>query len=158
MAQIDEMRLVTRVARMYYEWDMKQSAIARQLGLSQPTVSRLLQQAKDEGIIRISVSVPQGLYTELEEQLVKKYRLRDAIVVDCSGEGDERFIERQIGAAAAYYLSRHCAPMKWLDLFLECNVAGIGGCDAPGPTKGMCASCRFWAGWLALRGRRMRAA
>ncbi|MBK8049684.1 MAG: winged helix-turn-helix transcriptional regulator [Anaerolineales bacterium] len=110
MAQIDEMRLVTRVACMYYEWDMKQSAIARQLGLSQPTISRLLQQAKEEGIIRISVSVPQGIYTELEEQLVKQYRLRDAIVVDCSGEGDERFIERQIGAAAAYYLESALRP------------------------------------------------
>ena len=110
MAQIDEMRLVVRVARMYYEWDIKQSAIARQLGLSQPTVSRLLQQAKDMGIIRISVSVPQGVYTDLEEQLVKQFRLRDAIVVDCSGESDERFIERQIGAAAAYYLESALRP------------------------------------------------
>ena len=67
MARLDEMRLVVRVARMYYEWDMKQSAIARQLGLSQPTVSRLLQQAQSEGIIRISVNVPQGVYTDLEE-------------------------------------------------------------------------------------------
>jgi DNA-binding transcriptional regulator LsrR (DeoR family) len=104
------MRLVVRVARMYYEWDMKQSAIARQLGLSQPTVSRLLQQAQSEGIIRISVNVPQGVYTDLEEQLVRQYRLRDAIVVDCSGEADERFIERQIGAAAAYYLESALRP------------------------------------------------
>ncbi len=110
MAQIDEMRLVVRVARMYYEWDIKQAAIARQLGLSQPTVSRLLQQAKEMGIIRISVSVPQGVHTELEEQLVKQFRLRDAIVVDCSGESDERFIERQIGAAAAYYLESALRP------------------------------------------------
>jgi len=110
MAQIDEMRLVVRVARMYYEWDIKQAAIARQLGLSQPTVSRLLQQAKEMGIIRISVSVPQGVYTDLEEQLVKQFRLRDAIVVDCSGESDERFIERQIGAAAAYYLESALRP------------------------------------------------
>ena len=110
MTQADEVRLVVRVARMYYEWDIKQSAIAKQLGLSQPTVSRLLQQARSEGVIRISVNVPQGVYTELEEQLVKQYRLRDAIVVDCSGESDERFIERQIGAAAAYYLESALRP------------------------------------------------
>ena len=122
MAQLDEMRLIVRVARMYYEWDVKQAAIARQLGLSQPTVSRLLQQAKSEGIIRISVNVPQGIYTDLEEQLVKQYRLRDAIVVDCSGESDERFIERQIGAAAAYYLESALRPNEvvgissWSDL------------------------------------------
>ena len=63
MTQVDELRLVVRVARMYYEWEMKQATIARQLGLSQSTVSRLLQQARNAGIIRISVSVPQGIYT-----------------------------------------------------------------------------------------------
>lgn len=110
MTQLDELRLIVRVARMYYEWELKQATIAKQLGLSQSTVSRLLQQAKSEGIIRISVNVPQGLYTDLEEQLVKQYRLRDAIVVDCSGESDERFIERQIGAAAAYYLESALRP------------------------------------------------
>ena len=110
MTQLDELRLVVRVARMYYEWDIKQTAIARQLGLSQSTVSRLLQQAKEMGIIRISVSVPSGIHTELEEQLVRQYRLRDAIVVDCSGESDERFIERQLGAAAAYYLESALRP------------------------------------------------
>lgn len=110
MTQLDEMRLVVRVARMYYEWNIKQAAIANQLGLSQPTISRLLQRAKDEGIIRISVTVPQGIYTDLEEQLVKFYRLRDAIVVDCSSDSDERMIEHQVGSAAAYYLESALRP------------------------------------------------
>lgn len=110
MTQLDEMRLVVRVARMYYEWNIKQAAIANQLGLSQPTISRLLQRAKDEGIIRISVAVPQGIYTDLEEQLVKFYRLRDAIVVDCSSDSDERLIEHQVGSAAAYYLESALRP------------------------------------------------
>ncbi len=107
---IDKMHLVVRVARMYYEWGMKQSVIAKQLGISQPTVSRLLQQAKQERIIRISVNIPPGICTEIEEELIKRYHLRDAIVVDCSGETDERFIQRQIGAAAAYYLETVLRP------------------------------------------------
>lgn len=108
--QVDKMRFVVRVARMYHEWGMKQAAIARQLGISQSTVSRLLQEAKEERIIRISVSIPPGICTEIEEELIKRYRLRDAIVVDCSGETDERFIQRQIGAAAAYYLESVLRP------------------------------------------------
>jgi len=104
MIHLEELRLIVRVARMYYEWDIKQSDIARQLGLSQPTVSRLLNQARESGIIRISVNVPTGVYTDLEEELVKRFRLRDAIVVDCSDEYNEHGIEREIGAAAAYYL------------------------------------------------------
>jgi DNA-binding transcriptional regulator LsrR (DeoR family) len=110
MAQLDELRLAVRVARMYYEWDMKQSEIAKRLGLSQPTISRLLQQAKDSGIVRISVTVPQGVYTELEEELLRRYRLRDAIVVDCSSDKDDRMIEREIGGAAAYYVESSLRP------------------------------------------------
>ena len=75
---------MTRVARMYYERDMRQSDIAKQLGLSQATISRLINRAKDEGIVRISVNVPQGVYSEMEEELIAAYDLRDAIVVDCA--------------------------------------------------------------------------
>ncbi len=110
MAQLDELRLTVRVARMYYEWNMKQSEIAKRLGLSQPTISRLLQQARENGIIRISVTVPQGVYTELEEELLRRYRLRDAIVVDCSSDKDDRLIEREIGSAAAYYVESSLRP------------------------------------------------
>jgi len=109
MPRIDELRLIARVARMYYEWDMRQSEIANQLDLSQATVSRLLNRSKEEGIIRISVNLPNGVYTELEEALVKKYGLRDAIVVD-SLEDNEKLIQRDLGTATAYYLETAIRP------------------------------------------------
>ncbi len=109
MPRIDELRLIARVARMYYEWDMRQSEIASQLDLSQATVSRLLNRSKEEGIIRISVNLPSGVYTELEEALVKKYNMRDVIVVD-SLEDNEKVIQRDLGAATAYYLESAIRP------------------------------------------------
>ncbi len=104
MSRIDELRLIVRVTRMYYEQGLRQPAIADKLGISQATVSRLLNRSKDEGIIRYSISIPQGVYSRLEEELIQKYGLRDAIVVDVSEDDDERQVEREIGAAAAYYL------------------------------------------------------
>ena len=109
MPRIDELRMIARVARMYYEWGMRQKEIANQLGLSQTTVSRLLSRAEGEGIIRISVNLPQGVYTEVEETLVKKFNLRDAIVVD-SQDNDEKFIQLDLGASAAYYLETAIRP------------------------------------------------
>ena len=109
MAKLDELRIIARVARMYYEWEMRQADISRQLGLSQATISRLIQRSKHEGIIRISVNVPKGVYTELEENLVKKFSLRDAIVVD-SLEDKEHLIQRDLGASAAYYLESAIQP------------------------------------------------
>lgn len=109
MPRLDELRLIARVARMYYEWDMRQSEIAKQLDLSQATVSRLISRSKEEGIIRISVNLPTGVYTELEETLVKKFGLRDAIVVD-SLDDNEKLIQRDLGAATAYYLESAIRP------------------------------------------------
>lgn len=109
MARIDELRMIARVARMYYELDKRQSIIAEQLGLSQATVSRLLNRSKEEGIIRISLNMPPGVYTELEEALVMKFNLRDAIVVD-SLDDNENMIQRDLGAAAAYYLESAIRP------------------------------------------------
>ncbi|MBN2048306.1 MAG: MarR family transcriptional regulator, partial [Anaerolineaceae bacterium] len=109
MARIDELRLIARVARMYYEQSLRQSEIAAQLELSQATVSRLLTRAKEEGFIRITVQVPQGVYTDQEEALIQKFGLRDAIVVDCM-EDDEKVILRDLGASAAYYLESILRP------------------------------------------------
>lgn len=109
MARIDELRLMARVTLMYYEWEMRQSEIANKLQLSQATVSRLLKNAKDEGIIRFSINLPNGVYTDLEEQLIKKFKLRDVIVVD-SLENNESLIQRDLGAAAAYYLESIIRP------------------------------------------------
>jgi DNA-binding transcriptional regulator LsrR (DeoR family) len=102
MARIDELRLMTKVARLYYEQDMTQPEIAAQLDLSQATVSRLLKRAKQEQIVRISVNVPYGAYPQLEEGLQRIYGLKEAVVVD-SLEDDEQIL-RDIGTAAAFYL------------------------------------------------------
>jgi len=103
MTTLDEQRLMTKIAKMYIEWGWNQTDIARQLGISQATVSRLFKRAKEVGIIRISVTVPVGVYADLEGELIRKFSLKDAIVVDTMGE-DENQIMRDIGAAAAYYL------------------------------------------------------
>jgi DNA-binding transcriptional regulator LsrR (DeoR family) len=102
LARTDELRLIAKVARLYYDRGVRQADIAQQLDLSQATVSRLLKRAEEERIVRITVSVPHGAYTELEEALQAAYGLKEAIVVD-TVEDDEQIL-RDLGAAAAYYV------------------------------------------------------
>lgn len=102
MARIDELRLMTKVAHLYYNQEMTQPEIASQLDLSQATVSRLLKRAKQEQIVRVTVNVPHGVYSELEEELQNIFGLKEAVVVDSVEHSDQ--ILRDIGAAAAYYL------------------------------------------------------
>jgi len=99
---VDELRLLAKVARMYHERGLRQPQIAAELSLSQPRVSRLLKQAADVGIVRTVVTLPPGVHTDLEEQLQRRYQLRDAVVVDAAGAGED--VMPALGAAAADYL------------------------------------------------------
>jgi DNA-binding transcriptional regulator LsrR (DeoR family) len=109
VAQRDDIRLIARVARLYYESGLKQPEIARRLQISQAKVSRLLKQAIERDIVRISVRVPVGVHAELEEQLESKYGLTEAVVVDTT-TGDEQQLMRDLGQAAAYHLETTIRP------------------------------------------------
>jgi DNA-binding transcriptional regulator LsrR (DeoR family) len=108
VARTDELRLMAKVARLYYERGVRQADIADQLDLSQATVSRLLKRAQEEQIVRITVSVPHGAYTELEEELQAAYGLKDVIVVDTVADDEQ--ILRDLGAAAAFYVENTLKP------------------------------------------------
>jgi len=96
------MRLMAKVARMYYGLGIRQQEITERLRIHQSTISRLLKRAREAGIVRISVSMPAGSFSELEEGLEEKYALAEAIVVDCLP--DEQQMSRDLGNAAAFYL------------------------------------------------------
>src|SRR4029450_2415760 len=80
-----QIRLITKVARMYHERGIRQVDIAQALHLSQARVSRLLKRAAELGIVRRVVAVAQGVHTDLEEALEDRYGLAEAVVVDVEG-------------------------------------------------------------------------
>jgi DNA-binding transcriptional regulator LsrR (DeoR family) len=104
MTHKDEIRLMAKVAHMYYEENMRQSDIAKQLNLSQATISRLFNRAKEEGIVRITITTPKGVYVDLEKELIDRFGLRDVIIVDCQNGEEEEIIEKDLGATASYYI------------------------------------------------------
>lgn len=103
MATTDEqLRLMTRVARLYHEQGMRQPRIAEELHISQPRVSRLLNQAAKLGIVRTVVVPPDGVFADLEEEIAARYGLRDVVVVDVEGEAEA--VIPALSAATAVYL------------------------------------------------------
>ena len=97
-----QLRLITKVARMYHERGIRQVDIAEILHLSQARVSRLLKRANELGIVRTVVVVSQGVHTEVEELLEDRYGLAEAVVADV--EGEESDILAGLGSAGATYL------------------------------------------------------
>ncbi len=103
MLRKHELRLMARVARMYYLDGVKQSEIAARLAISQASVSRLIKQSRDEGIVKITVSAPQRAYLELEDRLRDAFGVGEVVVAHCEEDREAQILEA-IGEAAAHYL------------------------------------------------------
>ncbi len=95
---------LARIAHMYYEQGMTQQEIANETKLSRIRVSRMLQQARSDGVVRISISY-DGYYPRLERKLSNRYAGVEFIVSDAL-DGTPSAIKRSIGAAAADYLRK----------------------------------------------------
>lgn len=83
---------------LYYRQARSQKDIARILGVSAATVSRLLKRAYDERLVRVELDLPRT--ESLESALMAEFGLRDAVVVASGGRGD---VKEELGAAAAAY-------------------------------------------------------
>ncbi|GGF93373.1 sugar-binding transcriptional regulator [Paenibacillus aceti] len=99
----DKQRLSIEAARLYYLSDYSQMDIASKLGVSRPTVSRLLQYAKEQGYVRIDISDPLEDLNELVSRLKRKYELETALVC-YSPVNEYKEIQKNISKAAADYL------------------------------------------------------
>ena len=108
MARVDELRLMAKVARMYYVQDLNQRTITEKLQLHQSTISRMLKKARTLNLIRFSISTPPGTFADLEDQLTSRFALKDAVVVDCPAEGEA--MVRDLGVALAYFLETTLKP------------------------------------------------
>lgn len=79
-------RQLFQVAILYYEKELSQQEIANLLDLSKMTVSRLLQKAKDQGIVKTLVKVPFEQDEKLEKKICKTFNIDKAWVFKNSND------------------------------------------------------------------------
>lgn len=89
----ESLRMMMKVAHLYHSKSMVQTEIARNLGLSQARVSRLLSAAEAKGIVRRVVIPPHGFFSELERALENAYGLSQVHVVDGNGDSDDQLTD-----------------------------------------------------------------
>ena len=87
---------------MYYMDDLSQQEIADMLDISRPTISRALAEARDKGIIEITVNSPVSRNYDLEKKLLNRYNLEEAIVIPVFSTQEES-ITKKLGEAGANY-------------------------------------------------------
>ena len=97
--------LVT-VASLYYELNQNQQQIADRLEISRSSVSRLIKEARDLGIVEIRIHKPANRDFHLEQALIDRFGLQDAYVLVTAAEMREEEALYGVGRLAATYLQR----------------------------------------------------
>lgn len=94
-----------KISRLYYIDEMSQSDIAKKLQISRPTISRLLQFAKENNIVEVKIHDPFQNVESIRKQLQAKYHLKDAII-GTQTNTNENNILKYLGQQTADYLDK----------------------------------------------------
>ena len=95
-------------AKLYYRGGLNQAEVAAALGLSRPTVAKLLQHARDRGFVVIEIHDPHEAGGQVGDRLRTLFRLRDVHIVhppEHSGIPDDSVaVLEDLGIAGARHL------------------------------------------------------
>lgn len=111
----DERRQIVKVSTLYYFEGLTQAEIAKKIGVSRPLISKLLNKAKEHGIVEIYIRDENAHTVELEHRLEKQYGLKEAIVIPTSGRNSD-MIKHSLGKAASFYVSKNIEGAKKLGI------------------------------------------
>lgn len=100
--QISGENVVTEVAWLYYQDGLNQKDIAERLGISRATVVNYLQEAREAGLIRITLASASFTTHRLAVDLCKRFGLQAALVMPDQGLSPEDSFARVVQGAAGW--------------------------------------------------------
>ena len=101
--------LMAEIADLYYNQGLTQQEIAGRFDCNRFKIAKMIQSARDEGIVEITVHKPNNRHRQLEQTLMDKFSLRQAIVLDVRDLSRAESMPT-LGKAAAVYLETLLTP------------------------------------------------
>lgn len=121
------------VAQMYYEQDRTQDDIGRRLHLTRWKVGRLLEEARQVGIVRIQIVHPQARQAVLEKKLQERFGLEEAVIIPTDGPSTSEHVAK----AAAEFLERRGHGIRTLGVSWGNTLQGVAASLTPGWNQGL---------------------
>lgn len=97
-------RDIIKICYLFYNECMSQIEIGKKMEISRWKVGRVIKDARERGLITITINHPQVDLTETEIRIANKFGLKQAIVVSINEFSGKSPLD-QIGAAGAQYLA-----------------------------------------------------
>lgn len=95
----EELKVIS--AWLHYIERMTHEEIAEQLHLSRVSVTRLIQKAREEGIVQFTITKPLPAQYQLENRLKDKFNLRSVVIVKTMAESNDTLTEVSRAGARA---------------------------------------------------------
>lgn len=106
MVNKERKELLTKVSYMYYILDKNQNEISQELGIHRSSVSRMVKQAKMEGIVSIQIKDLNIQRYQLETYVKEKYHLKKVIIVPCHEGESEKDKDYMLAKEAGFQLKQ----------------------------------------------------
>jgi deoxyribonucleoside regulator len=105
-----EYGLLIKVAELYYYKRLSQKAIAEKLGISVPTVSRILNEALLSGLIKVQIVDIDQKTSDLNSRLKEKFGVKDAVIINPPASSNPEFLKKLLGKAACEFVMEAATP------------------------------------------------
>lgn len=132
---MDNDDLVLRAASMYYLQDLKMEVIAKHLGTSRSTVSRLIKRARETGIVEITLRPARTQAPGLARTLNRRFGI-EAYVVPVPDSATDVVRLGQVARTTAKLVSTWFDSGMVLGIAWGTTLAAIGRDLTPKPTRG----------------------
>lgn len=115
-----EEALMIKTAWYYYLENMTQQKISELLGISRIRVIKLLEKARQTGIIQFKIREDSASRMQVERELAAAYGLKDVFVVPSVPDGD---LNETIAKAAAMYISGRLTDNCFINMAMATRLA-----------------------------------
>ena len=95
-----KMRDALAAAQLYYRQNLTMESIARELGVSRSSVSRMLAYARDSGLVEIRIHSPQEARSRIEQRFAERFGIVAHVVAVTEKQSEIERLERTAQAAA----------------------------------------------------------
>lgn len=138
MTRQDRTQAAYEAAVMHFVQGETMESIARRLSVSRSTVSRLISEAKDSGLVRVTIHPPQAAASELQNSIAEMFDVRVKVVPVPFGVNETRRLNA-VAQVAAIMVSNLMKPDTIIGVAWGNTVAALVDHLVPRPARGSIA-------------------